>query len=228
MRSDDSPTSGVVAVLLAAGRGTRFDGATHKLLAELPATGDRPAEPVVARSLARIVDAADHATPHARFDAIVIVTGAADLTDTVAGARRRDRVHPEGDGVPIVLVRNERWADGQATSIQEGIAAADRLGADIAVIGLADQPGVAADTWRAVAEAAAGADAAPITVATYDGSPRNPVALHRSVWQLLPTEGDSGARELVRTRHDLLRAVPSSGSAADIDTVEDLSRWLNS
>jgi len=210
-----SGARGTVAALLAAGEGRRFGGVGHKLLAELPATDDRPAETVIARSLASVI-AARAASDPAPLDAVIIVTGAADLGDVV---RHVDDVQ---------LVHNERWAQGQATSVQRAIRAADELGADIVVIGLADQPDVAGDTWRAVAAAALEPDAAPVTVATYDGKPRNPVALHRSVWPLLPTEGDSGARDLVRLRPDLVRPVPSSGSPADIDTVEDLSRWLNS
>lgn len=205
-------------MLLAAGEGSRFDGATHKLLTELPATPDRPAETVIARSLARLTAARTAGAPRgsASIDAVMIVTGAIDVTDAV------------GDVEEVELVHNERWADGQATSVQRAVLAADELDADVVMIGLADQPDVETDTWGAVAAASLEPDAAPVTVASYDGKPRNPVALHRSVWPLLPTEGDSGARDLIRFRPDLVRPVPSSGSPADIDTVEDLARWLNS
>lgn len=190
-----------VAVLLAAGAGTRFRDVGHKLLAELPRTDDRPAESVVSRALSALEESG--------IGPIVVVTGAVDLA-----ARLDDR--------DVVTVENAQWASGQMSSVRIGIEAARRRGAHRAVFGLADQPGVQPDAWRAIAAADA-----PIAVATYDGRRGNPVGLRSDVWELLPDAGDEGARALMRLRPDLVREVPCSGSPDDIDTVEDLRRWQN-
>jgi len=142
----------------------------------------------------------------AMFNEVIVVTGAVDLGAVLP---------PE-----VTVVNAERWADGQALTIQAGVAAADAAGHHAVVVGLGDQPFVPASAWRAV-----GAARGPIVTATFDGAARPPVKLERSIWDLLPTEGDSGARELIRTRPDLVSEVPCSGIAADIDTTGDLARW---
>jgi CTP:molybdopterin cytidylyltransferase MocA len=127
----------------------------------------------------------------------------------------------------LVLRHNDRWADGQLTSLLVGMDAAAELGADSIVVGLADQPGIAPSDWRAVANASGS-----IVVATYSGQRANPVKLDAGALQLirtlLPETGDEGARALMRLRPDLVREVPCTGSPDDIDTEEDLRRWQNS
>jgi CTP:molybdopterin cytidylyltransferase MocA len=188
----------IAFVLLAAGGGTRYVAEGHKLEARL-ADGAT----VVERSLGT-ARAAAAAMPEPDRVSVVVVTGAlaVSLPDDV------------------VEVRNERWTDGQAGSIRAGLDAAGDASA--AVIGLADQPFVTAEAWCALALADS---TQPILVATYDGVRGNPVRLDRSIWSLLPTAGDQGARALMRIRPDLVGEVPCTGSPADIDTVEDLLRW---
>lgn len=212
--------SNVVGVLLAAGAGSRFTGPTHKLLARLDATAERPSETVVERSLASLI-AAD-------IGPIVVVTGAADVTDAIGIGIDIDGIAAPGgrpaDQSAVMFAHNPDWADGQASSVQTGVAAARRLDADRVVFGLGDQPGVTSAAWRTVAASSTGAT---ITVASYDGRRGNPVAVGSELWDLLPEEGDEGARSLMRLRPDLVVEVPCSGSSDDIDTTEDLRRWQN-
>jgi CTP:molybdopterin cytidylyltransferase MocA len=147
------------AAIVLAAGGGTRFGPSHKLLA------DFRGRPLVAWAL----EAASS------LDELIVVTGAVDLGGLLpAGAR---------------AVRNERWAEGQATSLAAGVAAA------------------------------AG------HVATYGGARRNPVRLAAEVWPLLPTEGDEGARSLLRRRPELVTEVACAGEPADVDTQEDLATW---
>jgi CTP:molybdopterin cytidylyltransferase MocA len=193
-----------VAVVLAAGAGSRFLGDRHKLVTDV--TTELGTRPLV-----------EHAIEHALaagIGPVVVVTGAApialakDLTDRVT------------------VVDNPDWADGQSSSIAVGLALASDLGADHVLVGLGDQPGVAPSAWRAVAHAP---PEWPIVVASYDGRRGpHPVRLHRSVWPLLPVTGDDGARTVMREHPELVHEVSCSGTAADIDTLEDVQRWKSS
>ncbi len=113
-------------MVLAAGGGTRFQGATHKLLAPLRG------RPVVEHAVAAAVDAG--------IGEVVVVTGAAPLDGVTLPAGVR-------------VVHNPRWAEGQATSLQVAVTEARRGGHDAIVIGLGDQPFVPAEAWRLVAAA---------------------------------------------------------------------------
>ena len=178
-------------VVLAAGGGTRFRGSTHKLLADLRG------RPVVAHAV--------EAATAAGLDQVYVVTGAVDIAV------------PAG----CTVVVNPRWADGMATSLAAGVAAAAADGHDAVVVGLGDQPLVPADAWRHVAAATS----TPAAVATYDGQRGHPVRLAASLWDRLPREGDGGARALLAGLGDAVAEVPCPGSAADVDTVEDLIAW---
>ena len=196
MSLDSIPESSI-AILLAAGAGSRFRGPTHKLLAPLP--GD-DARTIFETSLSVALAAG--------FSKVIVVSGAADIPAPLVRDPR------------VVLVHNHRWSEGQAHSLTVGIAEAQRLGATAVVVGLADQPFISSEAWRLVA-----ASESPIAVATYGGRRGNPVRLAASTWALLPTTGDTGARDLITLRPELVSQVDCPGSAADIDTEEDLAQW---
>ncbi len=123
----------------------------------------------------------------------------------------------------VTFVRNDRWREGIATSLQAGVARARQDGHAAVVVGLGDQPLVQTEAWRRVARAAT----SPLAVATYEGERGNPVRLSSMAWPLLPAAGDEGARVVMRRRPDLVVEVPCPGRAADIDTVDDLATWTD-
>ncbi len=187
----EAPSAGrTVAVVLAAGAGSRFQGAGHKLLA------DDDGMPVVRRAVAAAVDAA--------IGDVVVVTGAVDLATALSGL-----------GVDVVA--NPDWADGQASSLRLGVAAADERGASAVVVGLGDMPDVGVEAWRTVAAAPG-----PLVTAAVGGRASPPVRIDRSLWDQLPSSGDEGARVLMHERPDLVTSVAVPGSARDVDRAEDL------
>ena len=186
------------AIVLAAGGGSRFlasGGSGHKLLASY-----------LGRS---VVEWAIENAAAAHLDATYVVRGATDLP-----------VPPLAADV-VQFVRNDRWAEGLATSMQAGITRARRDGHAAVVIGLGDQPLVQVEAWRLLARATK----TPVAVATYEGERGNPVRLSSMVWPLLPSTGDAGARVVMRRRPDLVTEVACPGRSADIDTVDDLAEW---
>src|SRR5690606_18103018 len=140
----------LAAAVLAAGEGRRFQesgGPMPKVLAEV---GGR-----------RLLDRALDAARASGVGPVAVVLGAIDV-----------------DGLPadVRVLANERWREGIATALAAAVAWADRQGADALLVGLADQPGVGPDAWRAVAAAPAGAD---VAVAVYPAGRGHPVRLHR-------------------------------------------------
>jgi molybdenum cofactor cytidylyltransferase len=193
------PAARVGAAVLAAGGGSRFEGEGHKLLASVRG------RPVVAWAVAAAVESG--------LDPVFVVTGAVDLVGVLNDAGLGERVR---------WVDHPGWEAGQATSLARAVTAASGAGLDGLVVGLGDQPFIAAEAWRRVGAVTA---ARPILVATYGGRRRNPVGFHRSVWSELPVAGDEGARRLLARRPELVGEVPCPGEPADVDTLEDLTRW---
>ncbi len=138
----------------------------------------------------------------AGLDETFVVVGPVDLSALLPGA---------------VVVDNPAWVSGQASSLRSGIVAAEDHGHEVVVIGLGDQPLVPPEAWSAVADADS-----PIAVASFNGRRTPPTRLARSVWGLLPQDGDVGARALMQARPDLVVEVPCPGEALDIDTTADL------
>ena len=122
------------------------------------------------------------------------------------------------------VVMNDDWHTGMASSLRTGLAALPAT-ADAVVISLVDQPGIVAEAVRRVIDGLRNATAA--VVATYDGVPRNPVALDRSVWAEVAEHvtGDEGARSWLRQHPDAVTGVDCGdvADATDVDTEADLA-----
>jgi molybdenum cofactor cytidylyltransferase len=180
------------AVLLAAGGGTRFVGDQHKLLARV---GRR-----------HVIEWSVEAMTKATFDEYIVVVGAADVTSLLP--------------TTVTVVSNPNWAQGQASSMAAALDYLDGTAHDVAVFGLADQPGVTSAAWDLVR-----GSTADLARASYGAVPGHPVRIARVLWSAIERRGDVGARELLRQRSGQVEAIPCDGRPDDIDTVEDLQRW---
>ena len=113
------------ALLLAAGRGRRYDGPGPKLLADLQG------KPIIRWAIEAVLESG--------LSGPYVVTGGADLAEWLAG---------------VTEVPNPLWADGLASSLVTGIEAVRADDHDAVVVALADQPGISPAAWRDVAAAA--------------------------------------------------------------------------
>jgi molybdenum cofactor cytidylyltransferase len=120
-----------------------------------------------------------------------------------------------------VVVRNARWSDGLATSLNAGLAAVPTRISAILVL-LVDQPGVDARALRNLL-AAWRRRPGEAAAAFYGGRPGVPAVLPRSYWRAIRTlDGDAGARTLLRSAG--ITRVPMPEAELDIDTPADVAR----
>ncbi len=196
-------TARIVGVLLAAGRGSRFDpsGARLKLLeAATRGCHSGAALAIAAARTLRVV-----------LDEVVAVVAPPSEDNQI---ELHNLLRSEG----CTIVVNPRAAEGQGTSIACGIGATSS--ADGWVIALADMPAIQPDTVRRVVGAlhAGAATAAP----AYRGRRGHPVgfaALMRS--ELLASAGDAGARHVLARHPPQLIEVDDPGVLYDVDTPGD-------
>ncbi len=192
-----------VAVVLAAGRGSRFGGG--KLLATLDG------RPVLQHVLDRL-DAAG-------LERVVVVLGD-DATEIEQAIAWRDERR----------VRNADPGRGLSSSLRVGIDALDDDVTSVLIV-LGDQPRVPADAIRAVVAAGMDPDR-PIVMPRYaDDRARNPVLIRRSAFGLLDeVRGDRGLGPVIEAHPERVQVVPIAAAGGadnpDVDTRDDLVNLL--
>lgn len=196
-RPNRRPAGRVAVAVLAAGRGSRLGGERPKPLVLLRG------RPLVAHAL--------EAALHSGLRPVLLVVG--HRGEEVAAAA--------GPGVSVVL--NPRWEDGLSTSLAGAIRALlddGEIGG--LAVGLADQPGLGAESYRRLA--LAHESGAATAVATYAGVRGHPVLLGRPVWvEALGLVGDAGARSLLARPGVVEIPCDGTGVAFDVDTPADLA-----
>lgn len=105
--------------------------------------------------------------------------------------------------------------------------AVDRAGlADALAVLLVDVPGVGADAVRAVVTAWR---PGRIAIARYGDRRGHPTVMAPALWRkaLVGAQPDEGARALLRSRPELVDEIGVDGDATDLDTPEDVRRWVD-
>jgi CTP:molybdopterin cytidylyltransferase MocA len=132
------------------------------------------------------------------------------------------RIGTEVTGAQLVV--NPAPERGMRSSLALAVAAA--VDVDALAVVLVDAPGVGAAAIRLVTSAWT---PGRIAVGRYAGRRGHPIVMAPDLWRAaLELAGpDEGARALLAARPDLVDEVAGPGDPADLDTPEDVARWLS-
>lgn len=191
----------IAAVIVAAGRSSRFNGG-NKMLADLNGT------PLIRHAASAV--AASHV-------AEVVLVVSPSSNNIIAAA---------GEG-PWRVAINSDAAAGLSGSIRTGIAVLD-TSIDGALIVLGDMPFVTAGLMTKLCETFTVNDGAHIVFpVTGDGRQANPVLWPRALFPaLIALTGDTGGKAVLAANAGLHApvAIDDEAAAFDVDTAEDLDR----
>ncbi len=145
---------------------------------------------------------------------IIVVTGARDFEGIEHGN--------------VLVVKNDDWEEGMASSIRAGIKKLESEWPDVdaALITVCDQPFAdqALLTKLISAQAESGR---PVVASQYGEIAGTPALFHRSFFQLLlQLKGDKGARQLIADHKELVAFVGFPNGMTDIDTLDDYEALL--
>jgi molybdenum cofactor cytidylyltransferase len=186
----------ISAIVLAAGESRRM-GAANKLL--MPVAG--------IPALRRVLDTL---TAAGRQETVVVL------------GHQRELVAPLLDGLDVRAVFNERFRDGQMTSVWAGMSALS-CPCDGVMICLGDQPLLTPSDIAALIAAFAEIGDRSILVPTYQGQRGNPIILsYKHHDSILAGGRNLGCKHLIERNPELVAtfAAPTDHFVLDIDTPE--------
>ncbi len=154
----------------------------------------------------------------AKLRPVLVVTGA--YHDEVSGALK---------GLPIEIVQNLDWEQGQSTSVRAAIRTLEQpgQGSAAALFLLVDQPQIPVTLVRAVLDTYA-KSLSPIVAPLVDNRRGNPVLFDRRTFpSLVAVEGDAGGRKVFSKFPVIYVPWLDARAGLDVDTIEDYQRLLD-
>lgn len=198
------PDIRIAAVLLAAGESRRM-GARNKLALEVDGV------PLVRRTAQVLLDS--------QVCEVVAVVG-----------HEAERIRGLLVGLPLRVVVNEEYAEGQMNSVHCGLAALDGV-YDGVMIALADQPLIETVDIDRIAAGFARRERGSVLVPVHEGRRGNPIVL---AWEqrerILAGERNLGCRRLIERSPELVTTLEFEHARVtiDLDTPEDYARLATS
>lgn len=132
------------------------------------------------------------------------------------------------DGLPVVIVHNPDWEQGQSTSVRAAVRVLEKESreAAAALFLLVDQPQIPVTLIRAVLDTYA-KSLSPIVAPLVDNRRGNPVLFDRRTFSsLAAVEGDAGGRKVFSKFPVIYVPWLDARSGLDVDTLEDYQRLL--
>jgi molybdenum cofactor cytidylyltransferase len=162
--------------------------------------------------------------PFIRWCAETSILAGLDPVIVVLGANSED-ILPALAGLPIKIVNNPGWNEGQASSLQVGIQSLPKeTGAAIFI--LTDQPQVTPELLDKMKSEHAHT-LAKIIAPTVDGQRTTPTLFDRNTFaELQKLQGDSGGRQLFSQYQPRYFEYSDSSLLLDIDQPEDYQKFL--
>lgn len=132
--------------------------------------------------------------------------------------------------LPVTIIENKAWEKGMGHSLKVGLAnlISSKREVDAVLVLVCDQPLLSAEHLNAIlAEAKSSGNA--VIASAYAGTVGVPALFTRSMFGKLSSLGDSeGAKKVIRESGNAVATVDFSGGATDLDTAEDVSKFLRS
>ena len=161
--------------------------------------------------------------PLLRHAAQVALASVCSPVIAVIGCRPSE-VRPALEGLPVLIVENERWAEGMGTSIHAGVAAAEREALDGLILALADQPLVTFEILDRLVLTHL-ETGQPIVASQYAGTVGVPVFFSREFFpRLLSLQPDQGCKGVILTHAGSAIRLDCPEAGMDIDTPTDYDR----